>query len=80
MDFLIIEMTKEEKELVCKVIERIKKEVDKIEESLMHKEGENLVASEPREIGALNATSLISNFLHYTKLFPEKLFESEDGE
>lgn len=72
-------MTKEEKELVSKVLERIEKEVDEIEKSLMHKEGENLVASEPKEIGALNATSLISNFLHYTKSFPEKLFENEDN-
>lgn len=79
-------MTKEEKTLLIKIIEalvigiikRIENEVDSIERQFYHKEGDKLVASEPRELGALDATALISNFLNYCKHRPDKLFEDEN--
>ena len=71
-------MTKEEKTLVIKIIEKIEEKVNSIERQYYHEDGDHLVASEPRELGALDATALISNFLHYYKHFPDKLFEDEN--
>ena len=71
-------MTKEEKNLVIKIIKRIEEKVDSIERQYYHEDGDHLVASEPRELGALDATALISNFLNYYKHCPEELFEDEN--
>ena len=70
-------MTKEEKTLVIKTIERIEEKVDSVERQYYHEEGDHLVASEPRELAALDATALISNFLNHYKHCPEELFEDE---
>ena len=70
-------MTKEEKTLVIKTIKRIEEKVDSVERQYYHEEGDHLVASEPRELAALDATTSISNILDYYKHCPEELFEDE---
>jgi len=71
-------MTIEEKNLVIKTIKIIEEKVNSVERQYYHEEGDHLVASEPRELAALDATALISNFLQYYKHYPEELFEDEN--